>query len=91
MDGFMSAPYFYTKPSCPAFWGVTPRPGRAVLAVDHSILITAYHIIKEHGVYKKLEADFFDRLNKQQLINHLTSRNNALGYKGDIEKLPMAG
>jgi hypothetical protein len=35
-------------------------------------------------------ADFFDRLNEQHLINRLTKRIKALGYKVDIEKLPLA-
>lgn len=63
---------------------------RAALAVGHTILITAYHIIKEQCVYLELGADFFDRLNEQHLINRLTKRIAALGYKVDIEKLPMA-
>lgn len=63
---------------------------RAALAVGHTILILAYHIIKEQLVYKELGADFFDRLNEQHLINRLTKRIAALGYKVAIEKLPLA-
>jgi transposase len=63
---------------------------RAALAVGHTILIAAYHIIKEQCVYKELGADFFDRLNEQHLLNRLTKRIAALGYKVDIEKLPLA-
>jgi len=63
---------------------------RAALAVGHTILTIAYHIIKEHCVFLELGADFFDRLNEQHLINRLTKRINALGYKVDIEKLPLA-
>jgi transposase len=63
---------------------------RAALAVGHSILIIAYHIIKEQCVYLELGADFFDRLNEEHLIHRLTKRINALGYKIDIEKLPLA-
>lgn len=63
---------------------------RAALAVGHTILIIAYHIIKEQCVFMELGADFFDRLNEQHLINRLTKRIAALGYKVDIEKLPMA-
>ncbi len=63
---------------------------RAALAVGHTILIIAYHIIKEQCVYLDAGADFFDRLNEQHLINRLTARINALGYKVDVEKLPMA-
>ena len=63
---------------------------RGALAVGHNILIIAYHIIKEQCVYQELGADFFDRLNEQHLINRLTKRIKALGYKVDLEKLPMA-
>lgn len=63
---------------------------RAALAVGHTILITAYHIIKEQCVYIELGAEFFDRLNEQHLLNRLTKRIAALGYKVDIEKLPLA-
>ena len=63
---------------------------RGALAIGHNILIIAYHIIKEQCVYKELGADFFDRLNEQHLINRLTKRIKALGYKVDLEKLPMA-
>jgi len=63
---------------------------RAAVAVGHTILIIAYHIIKEQCVYLELGADFFDRLNEQHLVNRLTKRIAALGYKVDIEKLPMA-
>jgi hypothetical protein len=63
---------------------------RAAVAVGHTILVTAYHIIKDQLVYKELGADFFDRLNEQHLLNRLTKRIAALGYKIDIQKLPMA-
>ena len=63
---------------------------RGALAIGHNILIIAYHIIKEQCVYLELCADFFDRLNEQHLINRLTKRITALGYKVDLEKLPMA-
>jgi transposase len=63
---------------------------RGALAVGHNILIIAYHIIKEQCVYKELGVDFFDRLNEQHLVNRLTKRIMALGYKVDLEKLPMA-
>jgi transposase len=63
---------------------------RGALAVAHNILIIAYHIIKEQCLYNELGAHFFDRLNEQHLINRLTKRITALGYKVDLEKLPMA-
>jgi len=40
---------------------------RALLAVSHSILIVAYHIIKNHTTYYELGEDFFDNLNMERL------------------------
>jgi transposase len=63
---------------------------RACLAVGHTILIMAYHIIKEHCTYRELGADYFDRLNELRIVRRLTSRIQALGYHVSVEKLPMA-
>jgi hypothetical protein len=48
----------------------------------------AYHIIREQCLYRELGADYFDRLNEQQLIKRLKSRIETLGYKVDVKKLP---
>lgn len=63
---------------------------RAALALAHTTLIMAYHIIKEQRTYKELGADYFDRLNEQHILKRLTSRIQALGYKVDLEKVPLA-
>lgn len=63
---------------------------RAAVAVGHTILVMAYHIIKEQYTYKELGADYFDRLNEQHLIKRLTARFAALGYEVDLKKLPVA-
>lgn len=63
---------------------------RAALAVGHTILIMAYHIIKERRTYNELGADYFDKLNEQHLVRRLTSRISALGYEVKVEKLPVA-
>lgn len=63
---------------------------RAALAIAHTILIMAYHIIKEQCTYRELGATYFDRLHEEHLVKRLTSRIQALGYKVDLEKLPVA-
>jgi hypothetical protein len=63
---------------------------RAILAIAHTILIMAYHIIKEQCLYRELGIDYFDRLNEQRLIKRLKSRIETLGYKVDVKKLPEA-
>jgi transposase len=59
---------------------------RAIVAVGHTILIMAYHIIKEQSTYKELGADYFERLNEQAIIRRLTSRIEKLGYQVDLTK-----
>jgi hypothetical protein len=59
---------------------------RAIVALSHTILIMAYHIIKEQRPYKELGADYFDRLNEQAVIKRLTARFETLGYQVELTK-----
>jgi transposase len=59
---------------------------RATLALAHTLLIMAYHIVKEQCTYNELGADSFDRLNEQYLVKRLTSRIERLGYQVKINK-----
>lgn len=63
---------------------------RAIVAVGHTILIMAYHIIKEQSTYKELGADYFERLNEQAIIRRLTSRIEKLGYLVELTKTEAA-
>lgn len=63
---------------------------RAALAVGHTILVMAYHIIKERRTYNELGADYFNKLNEQHLVSRLTSRISALGYEVKVEKQSVA-
>ena len=62
---------------------------RATLVLGHTILIMAYHLIKEQCTYNELGADYFDRLNEHHLVKRLTSRIETLGYHVTIEKEPL--
>ncbi len=52
---------------------------KAVVAVGHSILVAAWHILREDVTYRDLGGDYFDRLNREQLIRHQTRRLADLG------------
>jgi retron-type reverse transcriptase len=56
------------------------------MAIAHTLLIMAYHIVKEQCTYTELGADYFDRLNEQYLIKRLTSRIETLGYHVTLQK-----
>jgi hypothetical protein len=56
------------------------------MAVAHTLLIMAYHIVKEQCTYNELGADYFDRLNEQYLVKRFTSRIEMLGYHVTLQK-----
>lgn len=63
---------------------------RAAIAVAHSILVIAYHLLKNGTVYTDLGADYFERRNEQQVQKQLVKRLEKLGYKVSIEPLAAA-
>jgi transposase len=60
---------------------------KAAVAGAHSILIIAYHLLKDGGTYDDLGADFFDRRDQDALEHRLVKRLQALGNKVTIEKV----
>jgi transposase len=60
---------------------------RAAVAVAHSILKIAYHIIRDGTVYQDLGPDYFDKRNANQQQQQLVKRLERLGYKVTVEAL----
>ena len=60
---------------------------RAIIAVAHSMLITIYHILKHRRAYQDLGADYFDKLNKAQIIKYHTKRLESFSLKVTLEPL----
>jgi serine/threonine protein kinase len=58
---------------------------RALVAVAHSILVIAYHMLRDGSEYHNLGSDYFDRRNQEQLQRHLVKRLENLGYKVSLE------
>jgi len=63
---------------------------RAAVAVAHSILVRAYHILKDGTTYRELGHDFLDKLQGEKLQRRLIARLEALGLKVTVEPLPQA-
>jgi transposase len=58
---------------------------RAAIAVAHSILVIAYHMLLRGTEYVDLGADYFDKRNEQQVQHRLVKRLEHLGYKVSLE------
>jgi transposase len=53
---------------------------RAAIAVGHSILVIAYHVLTEGTVYRDLGANYFDQHDRQGVTHRLVHRLEGLGY-----------
>jgi transposase len=53
---------------------------RALMAVAHSMLVMAYHMIQRQEPYREAGADFFDRLQPEDTARRLVKRLEHLGY-----------
>ena len=63
---------------------------RAIVAVSHSLLVAAYHVMRDGVPYQDLGAQHFDRLNPTQLTRHLVKRLERLGHKVTLEPIDVA-
>ena len=64
---------------------------RAIVAVAHSILVIAYHIIKDKVPYKDLGAQYFDERNREAIERRLVARLQALGNVVTIQPIQSTG
>lgn len=69
------------------YWNITRRRGksRALVAVAHSILEIAYHVINENADYHELGGDYFvKRADPQRETRRLVARLEALGHHVEL-------
>ncbi|MGI3222623.1 hypothetical protein ACRJ4B_00045 [Streptomyces sp. GTA36] len=59
-----------------------PRLGKkkALVALEHSILIAVWHMITDDVTYHDLGGDYFTRLDPERAMHRLARQANALGY-----------
>jgi transposase len=59
------------------------RKGRlkAIGATMHTVLVIAYHVLRDGTPYRDLGADYFDKLDTARLERHHVNRLKALGYE----------
>jgi len=66
---------------------------RAIVAVAHSILVSAYHMLSRHEPYHDLGTNHFDERKKASVVNRLLHRLEKLGVHVAIDPtaLPAVG
>ena len=56
-----------------------------LVAVGHSILVIAYHLLSKRASYQELGGGYFDRQNVTAYRSKLVSKLEALGLKVTLE------
>jgi transposase len=71
---------------------LTARRGRkkAAVAVGHSILVIAYHLLTRKIDYQDLGSNYFDERNREGVKRRLVRRLEDLGYEVTVENAPVA-
>jgi transposase len=54
---------------------------RTIVAVAHTMLVIAYHLLKRHCAYHELGSDYFDQLDRRGLQRRLVNRLGRLGFQ----------
>jgi len=62
---------------------------RALVAVAHSILVIAYHMIKRRETYCELGSDYFDKRRPETTAKRLVYRLEHLGYQVSLQQLSV--
>ena len=63
---------------------------RAIVAVAHSMVVSAFHMLSRHEPYQDLGAHYFDQQRQHHLVDRLTRRIERLGYRVHREPVPAA-
>jgi len=61
---------------------------KAIVAVEHSILVIVYHLIKRHEPYRELGGDYFDKRRPETTTNRLVKRLEQMGFQVTLQPTP---
>jgi transposase len=60
---------------------------RAAVAVGHTILVIAFHLLRDGTTYHDLGSTYFDQLDRQRVERRLVHRLRNLGYRVTLEPI----
>jgi transposase len=60
---------------------------KAIIAVAHSLLVTAYHVLARHTVYQELGPDYYDRRHTERVTRRAVKALEHQGYRVTLERV----
>jgi transposase len=64
---------------------------RAIVAVAHSLVVIAYHLMQRKEPYRELGGDYFDKQRPDATAKRLVQRLERLGYAVTLQQNPIIG
>jgi transposase len=64
---------------------------RAIVAVAHSMVVIAYHLMQRKEPYRELGGDYFDKQRPDATAKRLVQRLERLGYAVTLQQNPLTG
>jgi transposase len=61
---------------------------RAILAVAHALVASAFDMLSHHECYHELGSNYFDEQRREHFVDRLTRRLERLGYRVSLEPVP---
>ena len=61
---------------------------RAIMAVAHSIVVSAFYMLTRNESYRELGATYFDEQRREHTVDRLAQRLARLGYTVHLERRP---
>jgi transposase len=58
---------------------------RAIIAVAHAVVVSAFHLLVRNEPYRELGADYLDEQRRQQSVDRLARRIEHLGYQVQLQ------
>ncbi len=58
---------------------------KAIVAVEHSILVIAYYLLQRHEAYRELGGDYFDKRRPEATANRLVKRLERMGFQVTLQ------
>jgi transposase len=71
-----------SAPGCP------PGKKRAIVAVAHSMVVSAFHRLSRHEPSQELGVNYFDDQRRHQRVDRLARRLERWGYRVSLELVP---
>ena len=60
---------------------------KAIVAVAHNLLVTAYHVLARHTTYQELGADYYDRRHTERIARRAVQTLEQQGYRVTLDRV----